>query len=118
VGALLADETQRNRQDDDDMASHAADEPTAVWDANTLREAGLGDLIKKPETDSDPPSAPATPGARNQGPSIMVDEAAAGAKAVRGPSMRDDNGELGWGATLGLAAGLGAAVYLLIRFLK
>jgi hypothetical protein len=118
VGALLADETQRKRQDDDDMASHAADEPTAVWDANTLREAGLGDLIKKPETDSDPPSAPATPAMKGQqGPSILVDEAQAGAKAQRG-SSREDNGELGWGATLGLAAGLGAAVYLLIRFLK
>ena len=114
----MADETQRKRQDDDDMASHAADEPTAVWDANTLREAGLGDLIKKPEHDSDPPLAPATPAMKGQqGPSIMVDEAQAGAKAQRGPN-RDDNGELGWGATLGLAAGLGAAVYLLIRFLK
>lgn len=114
MGAILADDTQRKRQaGDDDMASHAADEPTAVWDANTLREAGLGDLIKKP--DSEPPP-PATPAIRGQAPSILVDEAAAGAKAQQGP--RDDDGELGWGATLGLAAGLGAAVYLLIRFLK
>jgi hypothetical protein len=113
LGAKLADETQRKRQAGDDDMSHAADEPTAVWDANTLREAGLGDLIKKP--DSEPPP-PATPAIRGQAPSILVDEAAAGAKAQKGAS--DDDGELGWGATLGLAAGLGAAVYLLIRFLK
>ena len=116
MGALLADDTQRKRQAGDDDTSHAADEPTAVWDANTLREAGLGDLIKKPDSEPPPPATPAVRG--NQGPSIFVDEAQAGAKAQRGPNSREDNGELGWGATLGLAAGLGAAVYLLIRFLK
>lgn len=113
----MADETERKRQElDDDSGSHAADEPTAVWDANTLREAGLGDLLKKPD-DSDPPPA-ATPAARNHGPSIVVDEAAAGARAQEAASGKADSGELGWGATLGLAAGLGAAVYLLIRFFK
>jgi hypothetical protein len=117
LGAPLANEKRQDSEDD--LGSHAADEPTAVWDANTLRQAGLGDLIKKP--DSEPPPA-ATPAARgNQGPSIVVDEAAAGARAQRGPDMRqgqNGSGELGWGATLGLAAGLGAAVYLLIRFFK
>jgi hypothetical protein len=120
----LADESERKRQvADDDSSSHAADEPTAVWDVNALREAGLGDLIKQPgHEDSDPPPA-ATPAMRgSQGPSIVVDEAAAGARARPGPNMKPDgtaaSGELGWVATLGLAAGLGAAVYLLIRFLK
>ena len=119
----MADESERKRQiaADDDL-SHAADEPTAVWDVNALREAGLAELIKKPgdDDDSEPPPA-ATPAMRgNQGPSIVVDEAAAGARARPGPNMKsaDATGELGWAATLGLAAGLGAAVYLLIRFLK
>ncbi len=111
----MADE-QRNRDTVDDDMSHAADEPTAVWDANTLREAGLGDLIKKPTSEPPPPATPAARG--NQGPSIVVDEAAAGAKAQVASHGHDADGELGWGATLGLAAGLGAAVYLLIRFLK
>ena len=120
----MADESERKRQiADDDISSHAADEPTAVWDVNALREAGLGELIKKPgQEDSDPPPA-ATPAMRgNQGPSIVVDEAAAGARAQPGPNVKGGSaaasGELGWAATLGLAAGLGAAVYLLIRFLK
>jgi hypothetical protein len=111
LGAVLADE---QRKLDDDL-SHAADEPTAVWDANTLREAGLGDLIKKPISEPPPAQTPAIRG--NQGPSIVVDEAAAGAKATVS-SDSSGSGELGWGATLGLAAGLGAAVYLVIRFLK
>ena len=118
----MADESERKRQvADDATSSHAADEPTAVWDVNALREAGLGELIKQPgQEDSDPPPA-ATPAMRgNQGPSIVVDEAAAGARARPGPNMKSTtaSGELGWAATLGLAAGLGAAVYLLIRFLK
>lgn len=114
----MADETQRKHPIADDIASHAADEPTAVWDANTLREAGLGDLIKKPDEDEGA-SPPVTPAARSSAPSIVVDETAAGAKVQTANNARAaSSGELGWGATLGLAAGLGAAVYLLIRLLK
>jgi hypothetical protein len=127
LGATLADESERKRLNaDDDSSSHAADEPTAVWDVNALREAGLAELIKKPGSDDSDPPPPATPGVRSaQGPSIVVDEAAAGARARPGPpsaALKQGgaaaSGELGWVATLGLAAGLGAAVYALIRFLK
>jgi hypothetical protein len=112
----LADEKEESKADvDDDGMSHAADEPTAVWDANTLREAGLGDLINRPE--SEPPPA-ATRGRRReqQGPSIVVDEAAAGARSEQ--VATSTGADLGWLSTVALAAGLGGAVYFLIRFLK
>jgi hypothetical protein len=109
----LADEKEETKADaDDDGMSHAADEPTAVWDANTLREAGLGDLINRPEAEA-PPATRA--GRREQGPSIVVDEAAAGAPSQE---LASTSGDLGWLSTVALAAGLGGAVYFLIRFLK
>src|ERR1700712_3198611 len=40
--------------DGDDGESHAADEPTAVWDENALRAAGLGDLWKRKEVEPKP----------------------------------------------------------------
>ncbi len=116
----MADEKRPETEQDDDSQMHAADEPTAVWDANTLRDAGLGDLLRRPE--SEPPPAQTSPKKfGNQDPSIVVDAAAAGAKAEvvrRAARRRSNSGELGWAATVGLAAGLGAAVYLLIRFLR
>jgi len=105
----------KQNRDDDDGSNLAADEPTAVWDANTLREAGLGDLIKRPESKPPPPAtAPERAGAT--APSMVVDAKAAGAPVqhVAAPN----SGELGWGSTVALAAGLGAAVYLAIRFLR
>lgn len=116
MGGSLGDEKREQPDaDDDEAVRHAADEPTAVWDANTLREAGLGDLINKPESLPPPPRRTAK---GNEGPSIVVDEAAAGAKARQVASAKSANDELSWGATIGLAAGLGAAVYVLIRLLK
>lgn len=116
-GSPLADE-KRNR-DDDDGSNLAADEPTAVWDANTLREAGLGDLIKKPDS-TPPPAATAPDRAGATAPSMVVDAKAAGAPVqhVAAPKAAANSGELGWGSTVALAAGLGAAVYLAIRFLR
>lgn len=112
----MADEKEETKADaDDDGMSHAADEPTAVWDANSLREAGLGDLINRPESEP-PPAATRARRREQQGPSIVVDEAAAGASPQQvssGPA-----GDLGWLSTVALAAGLGGAVYFLIRFLK
>jgi hypothetical protein len=106
--------------DDDDLdgESHAADEPTAVWDESALRAAGLSDLLKRRE--DEPAAAPAT---RSVAPdaesSIVIDEGvtpgipqvilADPAPAARG---------LGWGATLAIAVVLGGAVYMLIRLLR
>jgi len=117
-GNPLADD--KYSKEDDENSNLAADEPTAVWDANTLREAGLGDLIKKPDSEP-PPAATAPEKATKQAPSMMVDAVAAGGPiqhiaAKKKPAA--NSGELGWGSTVALAAGLGAAVYLAIRFLR
>lgn len=114
----------------DDGESHAADEPTAVWDESALRAAGLTDLLNKRK--SEPPPPPATKSTAPQRPSIEVSEemarAAAGLPAVEPvepppppvmePAPEQPSGGLGWGATLGLAVVLGAIVYVLIRFIK
>ena len=107
--------------DDDDLdgESHAADEPTAVWDENALRAAGLTDLLKR--QDAEPAAPPATrseapPGAES---SIVVDE---GVAPELPQVILADPGEpargLGWFATLAIAIVLGGAVYLLIRMLR
>jgi hypothetical protein len=116
--------------DDDDGESHAADEPTAVWDESALRAAGLTDLLNKRK--SDPPPPPATKSTVPDRPSIEVSEDVARAAAAELAASRVTNpepmpaaepapapqGGLGWGATLGLAVVLGAIVYVLIRLLK
>jgi hypothetical protein len=110
--------------DDDDLdgESHAADEPTAVWDESALRAAGLTDLLQRRDEPASPPATRAdrasdtapsivvedVPGAGGPGPVIPADPAPSGALA-RG---------LGWGATLLVAIALGAAVYLLVRYLR
>ena len=109
---------EKQNRDDDDGSNLAADEPTAVWDANTLREAGLGDLIRKPDS-TPPPAATAPDRAGATAPSMVVDAKAAGAPVqhLAAPKAAG-SGELGWVSTVALAAGLGAAVYLAIRFLR
>lgn len=133
------DDPEGGKLDPDDER-HAADDPTAVWDADTLRAAGLEDVLDRPETDP-PPAAttPATKG-RDSGPSMVAEG------AVRAPdqpkrerpdatprephqvprptpkppsrTVAPSSGELGWGATIALAVGLAVAVYFLVRFLR
>jgi hypothetical protein len=114
---------------DDDGESHAADEPTAVWDESALRAAGLSDLLNKRK--SDPPPPPATPSSLPDRPSIELSEEVARA-AMEAPvppaaplppepqqvlASAPPPG-LGWGTTLALAIVLGGLVYALIRYLK
>jgi hypothetical protein len=111
----------------DDGESHAADEPTAVWDESALRAAGLTDLLKK--RGSEPPPPPATPAREVQSdPSIVIeqdlaapavapDEPAEAAPAAA-PAAVPASGGLGWGATVAIAVAVGAIVYLLIRLVK
>ena len=119
--------------DDDDGfgdESHAADEPTAVWDEHALKAAGLTDLLKRRTSDPPTPGAPA-PAASGDAPSIVVDQsvvdqtsaarpaAARPTASGRGPvAPSSATGGLGWGSTLGIALALGLIVYFLIRFLK
>ncbi len=111
--------------EDDDGESHAADEPTAVWDESALRAAGLTDLLSKRK--SDPPPAPATKSTMPDRPSIEVSQDVSlqaqlvppvqEPQFVAEPAAPPSN-SMGWGATLGLAVLLGAVVYAVIRFVK
>src|SRR5262245_34794508 len=99
----LVDDKQGKHTDDDSSSANAADEPTAVWDSEALRQAGLDDLGPLPEPNVTPP---ATPALTATAPSIMVDPRATGSHhaAHQGAAKRK---ELSWGATVGLAVGLG-----------
>jgi hypothetical protein len=108
--------------DDDDGESHAADEPTAVWDESALRAAGLSDLLHKRDDEPPPPPATSPTPSSTTDPSIVIDPSTLAPKVVtpvpqQAPQAGADGG-LGWGATLGLAVALGAIVYALIRFVK
>jgi hypothetical protein len=123
----LADDKQRkqsNYEMDDDASGSAADDPTAVWDVETLRKAGLDELSKL-----EPTATPAvTAAVKSTGPSIVIDvqvddapapaaanaPQAAGVKTPAPPPRK----EMGWATTVGLAAGLGAVVYAIIRLLR
>lgn len=127
---MTRDNKRAPLDDDDDFGgeSHAADEPTAVWDEQALRAAGLTDLLKR--RTSDPPDAPgAAPTPAGDAPSIVVDQsvvdqpsgaqsAAARATQTRKSAPPPASTGLGWGATLGIALALGMVVYFLIRYLK
>jgi hypothetical protein len=124
--SLTSDNKPAHDDQDEDFVgeSHAADEPTAVWDEKSLRAAGLSDILgKRP---SEPPLPPATPaGGMTQDPSIVVDttigpNARPQASAPEQPAELADarpNG-MGWPTTVGIAVGLGALVYIVIRLLK
>jgi len=107
-----------DEDDDLDGESHAADEPTAVWDESALRAAGLTDLLKR--RDAEPAGPPATrsavPGTES---SIVIDEGVTpGIPQVILAEPATPARGLGWFATLGIAVVLGGAVYLLIRMLR
>ena len=118
----MAKDEHRDPADLDDNAesSHAADEPTAVWDMETLRKAGLGDLANLPES---PDAAPATPADGMQRPSVIVDEPAKGAapaagKPETGPQQPVASNSSSWWGLLAMALALGAAAYFAIRALR
>lgn len=128
---MTSDNKPAHDDQHDELAgeSHAADEPTAVWDEKSLRAAGLSDILgKRP---SEPPLPPATPSAgMTQDPSIVVDTTIgpnarpqasapnAPHKPVAQPVVHARPNGMGWPTTVGIAVGLGALVYILIRLLK
>lgn len=104
--------------DENGESSHAADEPTAVWDIETLRKAGLSELVEKPESI---PPGPATPADGMARPSVIVEEKAPERAAVipqHTPRPPEPAKSLGWPSLVGIAVVLGAAVYFLTRFLR
>lgn len=110
--------------DESGESSHAADEPTAVWDMEALRKAGLSELANLPEA---PASTPATPAEGiAQRPSIIVEaeqnQAAASKAAATAPRppapAAQDAGSTGWAGLIALAVLLAGVAYLAIRFLR
>jgi hypothetical protein len=116
----LAEDQQGKGAGDPESIANAADEPTAVWDAELLRQAGLADLGPLPEHSVPPPATPAS-AAVQTAPSIVVDPRATGSHVVGSPRPAGNGSpskELSWRATLALAIGLGAVVYALIRLFR
>src|SRR4051812_41079453 len=111
-GSLLADDQQRKHDGDDEddaFSANAADDPTAVWDAEALRKAGLDDLGPLPEHVETAPATHASSAARTA-PSMVVDPKGTGAHPIA-VEARPASKELSWPATVGLALALGAVVY-------
>jgi hypothetical protein len=114
--------------DESGESTHAADEPTAVWDVETLRKAGLSDLVEKPESEPPGPATPADEAVKR--PSIIVEEKPSDKAAEDKPSDKaavipqhapraaEPPKGLGWPSLVGLAVLLGASAYFLLRFLR
>lgn len=126
----LATEPLLGDDDDDEDAAirHAAEGPTAVWDTDSLRAAGLGPLFDQ-HGSQPPPPATAPAAAQSDKSSIEVD---GGLGATPGPTSprrdvtgdtdppigRGGGGGLSWVSTLLIAIAIGVAVYFAIRYLK
>ncbi len=95
----------------DDDSMHAADEPTAMWDGDSLQELGLDGLHE--------PKPPATAGS-GAGASVQIDLGPAGSPKQSSGQAKSSgmSGPMGWAVTLLAAGVLGTAVFFLVRFLR
>lgn len=99
---------------DDDHRHSAADEPTAMWNADALREGGFEDVAEARESDVPPP---ATTPARGDEPSVQL-ATAAGPARVGATAAPAATGARFWVLTVLLAITLGGAVFALVRLLR
>jgi hypothetical protein len=130
------------RDMDGNGESSAADEPTAIWDMEALRAAGLEDILALQQEEPAPRRMPSTAPVKNE-PSVVLDEAAMkeaaeaaaapSSEASSTPSSEDSlpaapppmrigiesmpSRRYGWGVALGAGAAFFGVVYALIRFL-
>lgn len=113
-----------DESDDSSETSHAADEPTAVWDIEALRKAGLSEVLDAPDT---PATAPATPavGIEVDRPSMIVDQEPTRPSALRpAPAprraaiRRAAQSDVGWVGLITMAALLCAIAYVVMRLLR
>lgn len=131
---MAKDEHLDPSDSEDSDATHAADEPTAVWDFEALRKAGLSEIAQLPDQ---PATGPATPadGIAQRRASIIVDaentppvEGAppvpntpqppvAPSLARPAPHLGDAQG-MSWISLVALAMLFGALAYAAIRFLR
>jgi hypothetical protein len=122
----LAKDEHRDAGDGDSSESHAADEPTAVWDFEALRKAGLSEIAQLPDQPATGPATPADGMAARASIIVDGDKAASAAahpgdaapvRARPAPQLADNEG-MSWVGLLGLAALCGALAYAAIRFLR
>ena len=107
------DDTFEVSEEDDDF-SHAADEPTAMWDESALKELGLDSVQEQ--------SAPATTGTGRHR-AVGVDftganEAIAPRAASSATSPTSSGGSFRWVLLVLLALSVGAGAFFLVRALK
>jgi hypothetical protein len=113
-----------DRSDDSSETSHAADEPTAVWDIETLRKAGLSDVIDAPDTPATGPATPAV-GMEVERPSMIIEQEPTrpsaprpAASPRRAAMRRAAQSDVGWVGLITMAALLGAIAYVVMRLLR
>jgi len=102
---------ERDVPDEAAAMEYAAEEPTAMWNEDALRMAGLDHEQEQ--------SAPATKGAGRGEASVRITTQQPDPRDVpMTPTPAKRSGGLSWGVTLGLAIALGLGVYFAIRALK
>jgi len=98
--------------DDDDDFKSAADDPTAMWDDEALRAAGMSHPGKGESRAATPATRPSVGGDSRE--KVIVGRRSSG---PAGPA-RAASGGLSWPLTLLLAIALGVAVYFLVSYLR
>lgn len=101
-------------------AAHAAEAPTAVWDADALREAGFDPdaPAESPASSPDPATSPEPASRGESSVQVANDLPAPRAPSPSGPARGDASTPAWWWvAVTALAAGLGVAAYFVFRAL-
>lgn len=104
------------------LPSSAADDPTAMWNEDDLREAGMEEVAKRAE--SLPPPAATGPEVRGDvRQSVVVGDERPAPQAQRAaprprPGPARPSAGLSWPVTIGLAVALGLVVYFLVRLVR
>ena len=88
----------------------AADEPTAMWDESSLRDAGYDEVAKKKVVETAPATAPDVRGQD----AANVHASSAGNVSARPPAPAG----ISWALTFLVAGVVGVAVYFLVRLLR
>ena len=96
--------------DDDDDFKSAADDPTAMWDDEALRAAGMSQAGKG---ESRAAATRPSIGGESREKVIVGRRSSGPARPAHAPS-----GGLSWPLTLLLAIALGVAVYFLVTYLR